>query len=82
MMEKKIDIVVRDEGSIFLVSAETEEGRDWIEENMGVGEEHTYFGGSLVVEHRYIDDIIEGMLKEGLIVTLNGCEVSLRGRNA
>ena len=61
-----IDVTVRDEGTIFLVTPQTEVASVWIEDH--VSGESTYFGRSLVVEHRYIRDLAIGMAADGLSV--------------
>ncbi len=70
MAKKKLpevpDAQVLNGGSVFLVTPHTDAAREWIKKN--VGEEAQFFGYSLVVEHRYIDDLVEGMCNDGLIV--------------
>lgn len=58
------DVLVRNEGTVFLFRPVTDVGTEWIDEN--VAEDAQWFGGSLVVEHRYADDIAEGMRGDGL----------------
>jgi hypothetical protein len=60
------DLKVQNEGSLFLLQPYTREGRDWINEN--VSDEAMFYGTALVVEHRYIEDIVEGAISEGLEV--------------
>lgn len=66
MSASKLDVDVSNEGSIFLVTPCTQAARDWIEEN--VGGETQWFGKALVVEHRYIQDLVIGMQHAGLTV--------------
>ena len=47
-------------GTVFLFTPHTEKAEQWIAENV-VGEA-TYFGGALVVEHRYARDLAVGMI--------------------
>jgi hypothetical protein len=58
------DFTVRDEGSIFLLTPESEQAKAWIEENLPA--DRLVFAGSVVVEHRYIADIIEGIMADGM----------------
>jgi hypothetical protein len=58
------DVSVQNEGTIFLFTANTEIAREWISEN--VQEDATYFGGSLVVEHRYARVLARAMADDGL----------------
>jgi hypothetical protein len=60
------DAEVRNEGTIFLVTPRTEAAEDWIEEH--TPPDTTWFGPSLVVEHRYVEDLVEGMRADGLVV--------------
>jgi hypothetical protein len=63
----KADLMVRNEGSIFLLSAQTPQGQEWIEQNIDMEEVMTW-GDAVVVEHRFIDDIIKGAEADGLLV--------------
>jgi hypothetical protein len=60
------DFTVRDEGSIFLLTPETDAGRAWANDNLS--EDAMTFGSAIVVEHRYIGAIVEGILADGLEV--------------
>ena len=60
------DVEVRNEGTIFLFRPLTEAAREWLAEN--VDEEAMYYGEFLVVEHRYADDLAQGMIDDGLEV--------------
>jgi len=60
------DLIVRNEGSIFLLTPVTEIGHDWIAEH--IPEDATRWGPAIVVEHRYIRDIVEGATADGLKV--------------
>jgi len=50
--------------SVYLLRAESDAERTWIDEH--ISEDALRFGGGVAVEHRYIDDIVEGMLTDGL----------------
>jgi len=65
-MKHKIDVVVRNEGSIFMFQPLTKTARAWIEEN--AADDGMWFGGQLAVEHRYAADLAQGMLNDGLNV--------------
>jgi hypothetical protein len=60
------DFVVRNEGTIFLLCPLTHAARQWIDDNLV--QDWTTFGGCVVVEHRYIGDIVGGMCADGLEV--------------
>ena len=57
------DFTVQDGGSVFILRAHTDVAREWIDQHVG---DHQTFGGGVVVEHRYISDIVEGMQADGL----------------
>ena len=64
--QKCTDIVVEDHGSILILRGMTDAGYAWIEENCS---SHGYqpFGlGARLVEPRYVRDIIEGAINDGL----------------
>jgi len=65
--ERPTDIVISDQGSIILVMPRTEAAKEWLKEN--VASEAMWYGPSLVVEHRFISYLIEGMMAEGLRIS-------------
>lgn len=65
MERDTVDVVVENHFSLYLVRPLTEEAEGWIEDNVG---EHQSFGGAVVVEPRYVNDIVTGMLSDGLRV--------------
>ena len=60
------DLSIQNEGSIFLLRGLTDAGRAWIAEN--IPDDAQTFGGAVVVEHRYIGDIAQGAVNDGLEV--------------
>ena len=60
------DVEVRDHGSIYLVKPRNRQAIEWVEEHLPL--DASNWGGATAVEHRYIDDIIEGMLADGLSI--------------
>jgi hypothetical protein len=54
---------LEDHGTIVLVRPLTADVRDWLLEN--VAEESQWFGGALVVEHRYVEGLYLGLVSEG-----------------
>ena len=58
------DVRIQNEGSIYLLHPETDAANEWIDEKVQAGAQR--FGLALVVEHRYVVDIIEGMQADGL----------------
>jgi len=55
------DILIRDEGTIFLFIPQTEEAEDWLVDHT----DGTWFSGALVVEHRYLTDLAVGLAEAG-----------------
>jgi hypothetical protein len=67
-----VDIRVQGEGSrptVYLLRLESDAAREWVEEN--VGGEVTWWGGSLVVEHGFLNDLLSGACDEGLEVSVD-----------
>ena len=62
----KPDVQVENHGTIFLVRALSTFAANWIEEH--VSDDGQFFGGALLVEHRYIADLVAGMREAGLVV--------------
>lgn len=60
------DVEVSNQGSLILVRPLTDAADEWIGQR--VQEDATWWYGSLVVEHRYADALIEGMRADGLVV--------------
>lgn len=61
------DVAVLNEGSIFLFRPNTEAGRNWINDN--IADDAIWHNDSLVVEHRFVQDIIDGMIEDGLLIS-------------
>lgn len=61
---KTSDFHVRDEGTIWLFTPLTAAANEFISEH--VEEDALFYAGSLVVEHRYVVDLVDGILDEGL----------------
>jgi hypothetical protein len=64
------DFTVRNEGTIFLLRPLTPQARFWIADNLP--EDAMTFGGAIVIEHRYISDIIDGIIRDGLTISRVG----------
>lgn len=61
-----VDFTVQNEHSIFLLHPHTEAARTWIAEHIPV--DAMMWGNAIVVEHRYISDIVDGIKSDGLEV--------------
>jgi len=60
------DLGVSFDGSLYLLSPLTDVGAEWIFEH--IPEDAQTWGDAVVVEHRYIFDIVEGAQADGLTV--------------
>jgi hypothetical protein len=53
-------------GTIFLLQPLTPAANSWVDEHLP--QDHLTFAGAVVVEHRYIADIVRGATADGLRV--------------
>ena len=60
------DFTITNGGSIYLLKPNSEAAKEWVTES--ISEDHIEFGGAIVVEHRYIWDIIEAIQTGGMEV--------------
>jgi hypothetical protein len=58
------DVLVENHGSLYLMRPQTDSAQEWIDEH--IPEDAQWFGGALVVEPRYVEDIAHGMMEYGL----------------
>jgi hypothetical protein len=61
LQEVSLMFDVEHHGTIALVRPYTTDVREWLEEHT----EGQWFGGALVVEPRYLGDLVTGMIAEG-----------------
>lgn len=59
-----LDLEFSDHGSIVLCTPVTDTGKEWIAEH--VSDDALWHGRALVIEPRYVDDIINGATEDGL----------------
>jgi hypothetical protein len=57
------DVVVSNHGSISLFDPQTPEAREWMEQH--TGREVMWYGGALVVEHRYVGSFANALMEDG-----------------
>ena len=50
--------------SIYLLNPLTDPAKAWVKDH--VSENHQTFGGRIVIEHRYVDEIYHGLVSAGL----------------
>jgi len=65
-LEKKADFKVENHGSLFLVTPLHLKACQHLTEN--IGEDSQWFGNALVVEHRYIENLVYGLQEHGFTV--------------
>ena len=66
VVRSKPDVLVRNEGTLFLFCPLTSRAKNWIDER--VQPDALWFGGALVVEHRFARALAQGMFDEGLVL--------------
>src|SRR2546421_11436548 len=75
------DVLVRNEGTVFLFCPLTSRGKQWIEEH--VQRDAQWFGSALVVEHRFAWGLAQGLKDAGLVLAWSRTAGEKRGqRNA
>jgi hypothetical protein len=61
-----VDIQVEYPGSLYLLQPLTEQASDWLHEH--VAEDAQWFGSPLVLDPRYVADIVRGAISDRLRV--------------
>ncbi len=61
-----VDFICENHGSIFLLRPLSQSAQSWIEEHLP--SDAQWFGNGVVVEHRFIWAILEGIQNDGLAV--------------
>jgi hypothetical protein len=61
------DFTIQNEGSIFILYANTDAAKQWVADHIPA-DAQTWGTNGVVVEHRYIGDIVAGAQGDGLIV--------------
>ena len=64
---RRADFIVENHGNVFLVQPCNERATRWLNEHCNTAP-YLYLGKNLCVEHRYIAEIVHGMMADGLIV--------------
>ncbi len=60
------DLLVHGGGSVYLLCPISLQGSAWVAQHIPL--DAMWFGGAVVVEHRYIRDIVVGATRDGLEV--------------
>ena len=66
-MDRRADLHVQGSGSVYLLRPVSRCGAAWVAEHIPP-DAMRFAGGSIVVEHRYIYDIVAGAIADGLRV--------------
>ena len=67
-MPSSPDFAVENHGSIFLLQPQNEQAIAWVEEHIGPENGYQPYFPTVVVEPRYLADIVQGIQSDGLMV--------------
>jgi hypothetical protein len=62
------DFIVENHGSIFLLRPVSHAASQWIDDHIGKDNAYQPHYPTVVIEHRYITNIIEGIVADGLVL--------------
>jgi hypothetical protein len=62
----RVDFELSGGGTVYLLRPVSRAAHNWVENHLP--DDATWFGGAVVVEHRYIGPIIGGAIGDGLLV--------------
>jgi len=62
------DFEVQNHGSIFLLIPQTDSARIWIDEHIGQDNGYQPYFPTIVIEHRFVSEIVAGIQGDGLAV--------------
>ena len=68
MSHPKPDFTIQNEGSIILLHPDTEPAIRWVEDNIGQSNGYQPYWPTVVIEPRYVRDILDGIQAHGLTV--------------
>jgi len=63
-----IDFEIQDHGSIFLLIPHSISARAWIDDHIGKDNGYQPYWPTVVIDHGYIADIVEGIRNDGLVL--------------
>ena len=62
------DFTLRDEGSLILLTPLSSSAHEFVEERIGSDNGFQPYWPTVVIERRYAQDIVEGVISEGMVV--------------
>jgi hypothetical protein len=62
-----MDFILENHGSLYMLRPLTEDGTRWIEENIGPDNGYQPYYPAIVIEPRYVRDIITGIRNDGMM---------------
>lgn len=63
---QKLDFSVENHGTIYLLRPRSQAAEAWVDDNLP--RDVMYFGDAVAIEHRYIGDIADGIINDGLSI--------------
>lgn len=66
MNNTEFDFTLRNHGNLFILTPLSEAGREWADNFLP--EDALKWGGGTVIEPRYVEDIVDGILGDGLAI--------------
>jgi hypothetical protein len=63
-----IDFAIENHGSIFLLKPCTKAAKAWVSENIGQKNGYQPMWPTVVLEARYVDNVLQGIANDGLAV--------------
>lgn len=73
-VSSEADFVINNQGSIVMLTPISAEANAWVAENIGQDNGYQPYWPTVVLEARYVDDILEGIAAEGMVVANEGQE--------
>lgn len=64
------DLVVSDQGTIFVFYPRSAAAQGWWHDNVGSGD--MTYGRNFVVEHRFVQGILNGLRRDGFVIVRSG----------
>ncbi|MFN6965182.1 MAG: hypothetical protein ACK4S4_15660 [Pyrinomonadaceae bacterium] len=62
------DFDLYDDGSVMMLTPRTDAAREWVDEFIGEDNGFQPFYPKVIVERRYIGDIVRGLIADGLTI--------------